>query len=249
MSLVVACYFWHPDPGSKFTAGYTPDDVRALQRMVKRHLSVKHEFAVITDRPHLFDGDKDIRAIPLNRETHVPGTCFAKLFTFHPNGKYLIGERVFVIDLDTLVVGNIDHIVDRDEDLVLWRNPSRVPWDGPVGRTGRPLYNTSFVLHRCGTKPFLHSCFDPNEPKCRDDQWWISNQCGPDMPYWDGSYGVYRIAREDTPGSGVSGALPENAVLVTAPGSEGKFTEPHIAATNPWIAKHNEYWDLARALG
>lgn len=235
--LTVATYFWHPDPGSKFAAAYTPDDVRRLQRMVERNMTVPHEFAVITDRPELFDDDTEIRAVPLRKGTHVPGTCFVRLFTFHPMGRERIGERVLQIDLDTLIVGNMDALVQRDEDTVLWRNPGRVPWDKP-SRPGRPYYNTSLVLHRCGTRPEIYTAFDPLNPRCRDDQWWLSEMFGPDAPYWDGSHGVYRLGRDDTPGSGVSGELPENAVVVTFPGSEGKWSEPRVAAANPWIAEH-----------
>jgi hypothetical protein len=234
--LTVAAYFWHPDEGSKF-APYTPDDVRRLQRMVKRHLTIPHEFAVVTDRPHMFDGDKDIRAIPLDMTKHVPKTCFAKLMTFHPNGQDLFGERVLQIDLDTLIVGDMVPLVERSEDLVLWRNPSRIPWDNPAVQ-GRPYYNTSLVLHRCGTRPSIWMKFDPENPKCRDDQWWVSDRVGPYAPYWDGSHGVYRLGRPDTPGSGVMGSLPDNARIVTFPGSEGKWHEPHVAQANPWIEQY-----------
>lgn len=127
-SLTIATYYWLPDAGSKFAVKYTPDDVRLLQRMVARHCSVPHQFAVITDRPEAFADDRDIKAIPLDRATHVPGTCFARLMTFHPQGLEMIGERILQLDLDTLIVGNIDHLVSRDEDLVLWRNPTRLPW-------------------------------------------------------------------------------------------------------------------------
>lgn len=232
--LTVLAYWW-TDPQSRQKFAYTADDVRTLKDLVKRHLTVKHEFTVVTDKPRQFDEDKDIRAIPLRMETHIPGTCFAKLFTFHPMGEFYFGERVFQIDLDSIPVGNMDALVERDENLVLWRNPSRKPWDNPV-KAGRPYYNTSFVLHRCGTMPLLHQKFDPMNPRCRDDQWWVSDQLGPNVPYWDDEDGVYRLARDDTPGSGVSGELPANARIVTFPGSEGKAHEAHIREANPWIA-------------
>jgi hypothetical protein len=227
--LIVATYLW----GDK----YTPDDARRLKRMVGKYLTLPHEFAVITDKPHAFDGDKGIRAIPLDMSTHVPGTCFCRLFTFHLDGEDIFGERMLVLDLDTIIVSDIAPLVDRDEDLVMWRNPSRIPWDNPA-KAGRPFYNTSMLLHRCGTQPELREWFNPQHPGCRDDQWWLSNLLGPDAPYWDGSHGVYRLGRDDTPGSGVVGALPSNARVVTFPGSEGKWTAPHIARANPWIAEH-----------
>jgi hypothetical protein len=234
--LTVATYFWNPDPGSKFAVAYTPDDVRRLQRNVARHLTVPHQFACITDRPHMFDADKDIRAIPIDWATHVPGTCFVRLMTFHPEGRDMIGERVLQLDLDTLIVGDLAPLVERQEDLVLWRNPALHP-----KRPGRSLYNTSILLHRCGSMPELWKCFLDMGKKtpAKDDQWYLSDALGPGVPYFDGERdGVYRIAREDTPGSGVNGELPDNACIVTFPGSNGKWTLPHIAAANPWIAEH-----------
>lgn len=234
--LTVATYFWQPDHGSKFAAAYTPDDVRRLQRQAKKHLPVPHEFAVITDRPHMFDGDKNIRAIPIDWTTHVPGTCFVRLMTFHPNGAEIIGEKVLVLDLDTLIVGDLTPLVERDEDLVLWRNPTL-----HQSRPGRSLYNTSVLLHHCGSMPDIwqHFIDAGKRVPAQDDQWYLSDALGPDVPYFDGRRdGVYRIAREDTPGSGVSGDLPANARIVTFPGSNGKWTLPHVAQANPWIEKH-----------
>lgn len=236
MSLVVGCYFWQPDAGSKFGHPYTPDDVRLLKRMVARHLTVPHEFAVITDRPEAFAEDSDIRAIPIDKATHVPGTCYVRLMTFHPNGREMVGERFLQIDLDTIIVGNIDHLANREEDLVLWHNPARHP-----KRPGRSFYNTSIVYHRCGTMPELWEYFlsQNKQVPVKDDQWYLSAALGEDVPYFDGKRdGVYRLARKDTPGSGVDGELPENACVVFFTGSEGKYTSPEIRAQNPWIEEH-----------
>lgn len=228
MSLVVATYMWGDQ--------YGPDDVRLLKRMVDRNMTVPHEFAVITDRPEAFAGT-DIRAIPLLRK-RGPGHCIERLMTFHPQGKEIIGERIFQMDLDTIVVGNLNEIVSRDEDVVLWRNPARVPWDNPVGKgQRRSLYNGSFVLHRCGSLPHVWGMFDHLHPASKDDQAWYSYVFGPDAPYWDASHGMYRLAREDTPGSGVAGELPANARIVTFPGDCGKPDLPEVMAANRWIAE------------
>lgn len=234
--MTVATYFWR-DPATKHKFEYTPDDVRRLKRAVAKNLTEPHRFAVITDRPHMFDADSDIVAIPLDRTKYVSGTCFCRLMTFRPDGRDIIGGVVLQLDLDTLIVGNIDHVVSRREDLVLWRNPSRIPWDKP-DKPGRPYYNTSILLHRCGTKPELWADFDPKNPRCRDDQWWLADRLGPEMPHYSGKDGVYRLGREDTPGSGVFGELPYNACVVTFPGSEGKWWEDRIRAANPWIERH-----------
>lgn len=235
--LVIACYWWEPDPGSKFAAPYTPYDVRRLQKMVARHLTVPHRFVCITDQKHRFDDDTDIHAIPIDWATHKPGTCFVRLMTFHPEGRTLFGaDRILQLDLDTLIVGNIDHLVSRPEPVVLWKNPTWRP-----ERPGRSLYNTSVLFHRCGTMPRVWEVFlaaDKRVP-AKDDQWYLSALLGSTAPTFDGEHdGVYRLARDDTPGSGVDGALPNNACIVTFPGSEGKPDRPEILARNPWIAEH-----------
>ena len=237
--ITVAAYWWTDENPSKFNAKhqYGPDDVRLLQRQVARYMAQPHDFVVITDRPELFADDEHIRAVPLDLTTHVPGTCFVRLMTFSPMARESIGERVLQIDLDTVIVGGLDSIVSRSSDIVMWRNPSRIPWDAPV-KAGRPYYNTSMLLHRTGTLTHIWEEFDPKAPRYRDDQWLLSDKLGPNVPYWDGSDGVYRLAREDTPGSGVAGTLPENALVVTFPGSEGKPWDAAIAAANPWIAEH-----------
>jgi hypothetical protein len=260
--LIIGAYYWAPDPGSKFEAAYKVQDVLRLQRAVAKHCTVPHEFVVVTDRPQMFDHVRNlIRPITLNYATHVPGTCFARLMTFHPEGQYMFGaERFLAIDLDTLIVGNIDHLVQRLENVVLWRNPARVPWEPlhgmPPGATGmtdrgengqrkwlinqaRCWFNTSVVFHKLGSMPHVWQVFNPTKPQAKDDQWYLSDLIGPGAPYFDGERdGVYRLAREDTPGSGVDGTLPDNACIVTFPGSHGKWTIPAIREANPWISAH-----------
>jgi hypothetical protein len=240
MSLLVASYFWSPDPGSKFNAPYGPDDVRRLHRMVAKNCTGEHQFGVITDRPELFADDADIRAIPIDKATHVPGTCYVRLMSFHPKGKEIFGaDKLLQVDLDTLIVGNIDHLVTREEDLVLWRNPTRHP-----SRPGRSIYNTSLLLHRLGSVPELWQTYVDmraagQQIPAKDDQWFLSDALGEDMPYFDGARdGVYRIARADTPGSGIDGALPDNACIVCFTGSEGKITNPAVRSANPWIERY-----------
>lgn len=238
--LTVACYLWS-DPLWRHTDAfqYGPHHVRQLQKQVAKNLTVPHEFVCITDRPHMFDADKNVRAIPINREKHIPGTEFVKLMTFHPDGKNLIGERVLQLDLDTVIVGNIDPIVDRGEDVVVWRNPSRVPYDNP-SVASRPFYNGSVILHRCGTWPAVWH-FNTQMPNrtVRDTQVWMSFVLGPNAPYWDQSDGIYRLGREDTPGSGIVGDLPANARIVSFVGSEHKPWLPKVRQANRWL---EQYW-------
>ena len=238
MSLVICCYLWsdpHWRHNNTFT--YKPAHVNHLARMVAQNISVPYEFACITDIPadHSIERgfDPGIRLIPLDTTTHLPNTEFAKLMTFHPNGKEIIGEKVLQLDLDTIICGSLDPIVDRDEDLVVWRNPTRIPYDNPI-KKGRPYYNGSVILHKCGTMPEIWQNFVP-QPFIRDTQVWMSHLVGPDAPHWTHKDGIYRLAREDTPGSGIWGDLPANARIVNFVGSDHKPNRPEVRAANPWI--------------
>lgn len=235
MALIVT-YLWH-DPESNIH--YTADDVRRLYKGIRDHADHSHEFAVVTDKPELFEGD-EFRAIKID-ET-IPrdaGHCVVKLMIFHPEGKKLFGaERVFQMDLDTLVVGDVHKVLNRLEDVVLWRNPARIPWDKP-SRPNRPLYNGSFLMHKLETLPRIWLDYQPGHPMARNDQLWCSFKLGPDAPYWDSRHGLYRLARPGEPETGVWGKIPENAVMITCPGSHGKPDSPEILAANPWLQEYD----------
>lgn len=245
MSLAICAYLWNPDANSNLADPYTPEDVRKLAEAVKANLTVPHTFICVTDCVEAFDGVSDIKAIPIDNTIPMDaGHCVCRLMTFHPNGREIFGaERVFHMDLDTLVVSNFDDVVVRDEDVVLWRNPARVPWDNP-SRPQRPYYNGSFVMHRCGSRPDVWENYlnawrnNANDYRTKNDQAWTSGYLGPDVPYWDASHGVYRLARPGEPQTGVTGALPTNARLVTFPGSEGKWSSQLIRDNNPWIEQY-----------
>lgn len=241
--LAVITYLWQPDQRSHLAAPYTADDVRRLQRAVSRNLTLAHKFVCVTDRPELFADDEDIEAIPIDAAIPMDaGHCACRLMTFRPDAAEIFrAERVFQMDIDTFVIDLMNSLVKRPEDIVLWRNPARVPWNRPT--SPRPYYNGSFVLHRCGSMGWIWESYrqalrqNPALPALRDDQSWLSCAFGPNAPYWDGARdGVYRIARPGEPETGVWGDLPDNAVLVTCPGSEGKPDNPMIRAANPWIA-------------
>lgn len=223
--LTVACYLWGWE--------YSTKDVYLLKRMVDRHLTVPHEFVCLTDEPHRFDTD-EIRVVELPEPPSGKMFCWQKLTTFHPDAERMIGKRILALDLDAVIVGEMDSLVNRPEPLVLWRNPSRRPWNA---WSPRALYNSSMVLIKAGACPEVwerrhEGTLFPG------DQDWVSWMVGPKCAYWDDSHGVYRLGREDTPGSGVDGVLPDNARVVFFPGSEGKPTLPAVVNRCPWIAEH-----------
>lgn len=239
--LAVITYLWSPDERSHLAAPYAAADVERLREAVARNLTVPHEFICVTDHPEVFNDNPHIRAVKI--DTTIPmhaGHCVCRLMTFHPDGRRLFGaDHVFQMDLDTVVIRNFDNVVARKEDTVLWRNPARIPFDRPM--KPRPYYNGSFVLHRCGSAPWVWREYlnllraMPTALELKDDQTWLSHCFGANAPYWDHVDGIYRVARPGEPETGIWGDLPETARLVTFPGSEGKADNPRVLEANPWI--------------
>lgn len=233
----VTLFHWYDPRGARNSVYvYGPEHVHSVRRALAKHLRLPHEIVVVTDRPELYDAGA-VRAVKLETPTHLPGTRFAKLMIYHPDAAALIGERILCLDLDTVIVGSLDAIVDRPEDLVLWRNPN-------FGVPRRARYNTSMVLLRAGSRPELWRDFDPaRTPRmlARDwggtDQAWVSHRASPDEAHWTAADGVYGAGRLRDIAPGVGTELPKNARIVFFPGAR----EPSMAscqAKHPWIAEH-----------
>ena len=234
--LTVCCFLWH-DPHHPKAKFYTYDEsyVRDLKASTDKQLTIPHEFVCISDR-----AIPGIKCIPLDYTTHIPGTRFAKLMLFRPDGP-LAGKRILYLDLDCIPTGNLDPLVDRDEDLVLWRNPN-------FGQPGRAFYNTSILLHTVGTRPEFWIEFDRVRtwPMLRQkwggtDQAWVSHRASRDEAHWtseDGVYGAGRLKKPDGALDGVGTELPDNARIVFFPGARTNKT-PGIEQEHPWIARLN----------
>lgn len=75
--------------------------VHNLHRMVKQHLTVPHKFYVVTD-----DAASNYPGMLIKPARHKG--WWAKLQIFDPRGMF--EGRVMFLDLDTFILGNIDHI-------------------------------------------------------------------------------------------------------------------------------------------
>lgn len=217
--------------------------------MVKRHLTVPHRLVCVTHRPDLVEGVVDVA--PLDMTKHVPGLCTIKLQAHKPGGIAAEGERVLLMDIDCVVTGALDPLVQRDESAVWWRNPNYV--EG--GRRG--YIQGSMQLFTVGATEFLWRDFDPrttpsmlNRRFGGAEQSWLSERMNTswpepgwewDVPVWteaDGVYGAGRLISGEM-GEGVQSDLPANARIVFTPGDRSP-SQPEMVARHPWIAEH--YW-------
>ena len=230
MSLVIATYLWR-DP-TRDHRGYVfgHDHVRVLRNMVQRNLTIPHRFVCVTD-----DKIEGIETVQFDWRKHVPGTVYARLMQHNREwARANLGERILSLDLDVVITRNFDHIAGRKEDFVIWRNPN-------FGQPGRAFYQSSVQLFSAGARPQLWTDFDPVEtPKWVNwrfggaEQAWISERLDWTEAHFSDQDGIYGAGRLG--GKGVYTELPENACIVSFPGSR----EPSQKATqerHPWVGR------------
>lgn len=244
---VVCCLWWDPNHARKGIYEYGPEHVKRLERQVRgRGQLTDVPFICLSDRPI-----RGVQTIPISFAKFHSGTRLAKLTMFDPRGP-LAGRRFAYMDLDCVVTGPLAPLFDRDEDLVLWRNPN-------YGQPGRARFNTSLILHTGGTRPEFFDEFTGIETLKMvqertgwggTDQAWISFRADRSETdgeaHWtdaDGVYGAGRLKRRPvthaTDGSSVVGSpdvyteLPANARVVFTPGARTPWT-PGFAEQHPW---------------
>jgi hypothetical protein len=231
--LTVTTFLWSDAHRQR---SYTFDErhVITLRNMVARHLTLPHEFVCVTDREFIADG---IRCVPLDDRTHVPGTCGRKLTIWAPDAAKRIGKRILALDLDMVIVDDITPLIDRPEDVVMFRNPN---WT-PSGR--RAFYQGSIQLMTAGSRPQVWDEFlKPSMPRRINsrfggfEQAWLSETLPWTEASWsdaDGIYGAGRVGDWTT--TNVIDELPAGARIVVFPGNR-MVDQPHVMERHRWIA-------------
>lgn len=236
--ITVLCFLWN-DEHRQRDYQFDESHVLILRNMVQRHLKLDHRFVCCTDRESIADG---IECIPLDDRPHVPGTCGRKLTAWAPDAGERIGERILMLDLDVVLVDDITPLVDRNEDIVMFRNPNYTP----EGR--RAFYQGSFQLIKAGSRPWVWDLFHHpvrrtliNHAQARFggfEQAWLSEALSWDeaaLTEADGVYGAGRIGDWST--ITVQDELPEGARIVVYPGNRIP-SQTFVQEKFPWLSEH-----------
>lgn len=187
--LTVLTWFWQ-QPGGR--TDYQPTHVRIWADMVRRHLTLPHRLAVVTDVPGDYGhidvisppGDFEDVRIPTWGE-HMP-QCLRRLAMFRPDAASIFGERFVSMDMDCVISGSLDPLFDRLEDFVMYRGTTKA----------RP-YNGSMVMMTAGARPQVYEQFTQDGAIAAghrflgSDQAWISHVLGPGEAVWDAADGVH----------------------------------------------------------
>ena len=140
---------------------YTADYVRRLYNMVARHTTIKYHFVCLTDDP---DVEEICDTISLRGTLHG---WWSKLELFVPDR--IPSDYVVYFDLDTMIVRNIDDVLQLRRDFVGVRG-----WQGRPDQKDIDKFRSGIMIWRNdGTYSFLYDDFTGGNYK-RGDQEYIS---------------------------------------------------------------------------
>jgi hypothetical protein len=204
---------------------YSVEYVTNLRAMVAKHLTRPHDFVCFTDRPWLVPAG--ITSIPIHSPAPLPG-WWAKIQLFRP--KQFTG-RVLYLDLDTVIVGSLDPIVDYPAELALL--PHAGTFEGKDGRRVIKRFNSSVMVWNadCELVSQVQTGWSADVAnELWGDQDWLAREC-PEASIMPASWAP-RLSE-------LKGQPPNSdarVVLVKTP-------KNHIAADlYPWVA---EAWRAA----
>lgn len=181
---------------------FTWKHVNTLFRAVRANLRMPHEFVCVTDDPLKLD--PAIRAVPmpefpvvagerdLCNEDGGPYGCFVRLKAFDAQwSRENLGERFVMLDVDTVITGDLTPLFDRDEDFVGWM-------DEPL--TDGLRYQGGLFMMNAGARPQVLDTFDPATVMARiaetdlfgTDQAWLTMCLYPHEETWSRPDGVYK---------------------------------------------------------
>lgn len=196
---------------------YTTDDVVRLHSAVKRHLSMKFRFIVMTERERDWVPPSSIERHAI-KDPHLlayPG-CFARLrmFDYGWQRNRNIDGNLVCLDLDIIILNRLKELFDRPETFVILAGANSVnpcPYNGSVMMLKAGYHGevwTDFSIEEARKTPFY---------EFPDDQGWIAHKI-PHAATWQcgRKSGIYAFKKPGWP----PGLMPpSDARIVAFPGS------------------------------
>ena len=193
MKLRILTWLWNQEGGrAKFTAQH----VNIWAAMIRRHCTLDFELACVTDMPAGIDPSIAIIRPPGEWEgLQTAGwkggrpSCYRRISMFRPDAARIFGRRFVCMDLDVVIGGNIDSILDRPDDFMIC---------GPSQKGNRWRYNGSMMMMTAGARPHVYQDFTPARAEVTSrqfvgsDQAWLAWSLGPGERTWEPADGVVR---------------------------------------------------------
>lgn len=212
--IAVVCFLWRA-PGA-VPPLYSAEHVNRLRLMLDMRLGETYRLVCATEDAAGLDPRIDV--VPMSRELVAQSNRrYLKLLLFRRDAARIFGaERLLYLDLDVVLVGDIAPLLERQEDFVIWRDPTaRRP-----GCETSHRYNSSVILMNAGCRPAVYETFDgattPDLVRrgqlIGSDQAWIGHVCGPDEATFGPEDGILGLRQDIAPGE----HWPDGARIVVA---------------------------------
>lgn len=227
--LTILSWFWsQPDGRTQYTARH----VNIWASMIRRHLSLPHRIACVTDLPDGIDPDIEIILPPRDFENvriptwhHTRPQCLRRISMFRPDAEKIFGKRFICMDLDCVIACSLDQLFDVQDDFKIFHGTAK----------GR-LYNGSMILMTAGSRSQVYERFTPEDAAeagkrfLGSDQAWISHVLGPGEATWGPEDGVHWY------GSCHSGTTSDYRVMFYV--GKVKPWELVLANKDSWVAEN-----------
>lgn len=224
------------EPNRLYRSKFGPEAVVVLRNMIARHYKKPHRFVCVTDNTAGLKGVDtfplwdDHATVPSPAGGHNP-SCYRRLKMFAPEAKDWFGDRVVVMDLDTVIVRDITPLFEEDVDFRIWGESDfpRTQW-----------MNGSLWMLKTGTRTKVWDQFDPKRSPYMakkagargSDQGWMSFILGKGERTWGRSDGVYSFRKHVRP----LGHLPDDARMVMFHGNVDPWS--YQAQVIPWVREN-----------
>jgi hypothetical protein len=228
------CWKWRAEGNRR---AFSSEHVNVLYRMVARFYSKPFRFICITDEA--FGLDEPVEAMPMpvrfdaiqNPSGARFPNCYCRLWNFSRQAAALLGARICQLDIDLVITGELEPLIDREEDFVGWTD-ERFGWKKIAG---------GIYLLRTGAFTEIWDEFDPVRSPLEafaagfagSDQGWMSYRMFPPAGQWSASDGLVKInwtpAKAKTP--------PAGARVVFTSGVKPPWNR-ETRKIYPWIDDH-----------
>lgn len=247
------CWKWtDPRVGRLFTSAH----VNVLARSIARHYRRPHRVVCVTDDPEGLA--PEVTHVPMPRtgfehlinpaEKPAPAftrarrgaprqpkpfpSCYRRLWNFSIQARELLGDRIFCLDIDAIVCGDLAPLVDRSGSFVGWHD-ERFGWNKFAG--GAYMMTT-------GMHADVWIEFDPERSpeiaaaagNSGSDQAWMSYKLFPIVPttqHWSARDGLLKL-------KWLNGARPPATARIIFTNGHAPPWDPEVQRHHPWIKDH-----------
>lgn len=239
----------------KWGTRYGREHLNKMQSMLQRCLTVPHNIVCITDKPS--DVPKGMATFNVDYTVHKADfKCIRRMWLYAgPRSKGQpwpgdLGDRLLQLDLDVVLTGSIDPLVDRPDPFVIWKSESTKQPFRPHGWA----YNATVMLLTPGARRDVWDRYVADRKgvgKSADKDGWDVRTCSDQAigtyllkdnhpPFWTDADGIYSYRGIAGPYGEKDHGLPEGCRIVSFHGRGGARHPgvPELQKNSPWIAEH-----------